>query len=210
MALFEWLRRPACRDLLAALDSPDPKTRARAAWDLVRIRRPLPQVRDAFWNVLRHSTDVSLVSAALAWLGRHGERSELIQLLIFRMNDADPAVARTAIVHLGHYRHPSSLPELLAALPRHSDLRQSGILAAIGNFAAPVTLPAILPFLESGTPLLRAHAAIALGRIGDARAVPFLEPLLADHTLVFPGDHPGEPGETVAGLAHAAIRQCRQ
>ncbi len=189
-------------ELVAALASADPETRAAAAFDLAR--RPGGE-EAAIPHLLRLLGDDARIAAPRSWsflqdgwmparrvwqhpspgeaaaigLASFGRRSARPLLTV--LESADPVVRRNAAWALGEIRQPRGIPEEgLAALVRTLRDPDAGVRAAAAWAAGDIRIEAAVPELmrimrRDSSFRARAEAAKALGEIRDPAAVAELE-----------------------------------
>jgi HEAT repeat protein len=181
----------AARPLVAALGSPDPLVRRRAAEALhdigeARPSAPLAPAVGPLERLLRGDPVVDVRAAAARALGV----LRAIDPLAAALKDADPTV-RALAAHAMIVRDARAIPPLMEALDDR-DARVRGEAVDSAGFVAGATgdrraVPALIERLADKEPWIRTRAAEALGRARDPRAI---EPLIrARH-----GTHAGGAG----------------
>ncbi|MBI2921114.1 MAG: peptidylprolyl isomerase [Planctomycetes bacterium] len=95
------------------------------------------------------------------------------QTLYRHLKHADPVVRRRALVALGRVGHPSTVPQVAAALedPDRTIIEEAAF--ALGLIGSPEAFDHLQPLLDSREPDLRAVALEAVGRLGEPRFAPY-------------------------------------
>lgn len=167
--------------LLAALEAPEPRLRAGAAFVLLRAHADVPPEKEE--ALLGDESDAVRIHGA-ALLARGGRRPEVaVPVLTAGLAEEDVFLLRLVVFSLESYGAAAagSVPRLRALLD-HEDgivrLHAAATLGAIG----PEGLPALVDAASDERPRVRLWAAFGLGRTEEASAVAVaaLARLLAD------------------------------
>ena len=165
---------PDVMQILAVLDSDDPKARASAARQL-SLARPL-----GVWNELLavlDDPDPAVSLAAADALGRINDPASVPGLLIAIDHPSEP-VRLGAARALGMMEIEAAVEPLRAMLLRGEGLEVSVAGEALGDIGGPAATEALLTALADPRPTARWHAALAaLERIGEPAVAPLMSML---------------------------------
>jgi len=169
-------------DLLSALESGSDE-QAEAAVTRFAALPPVqyPQLLDSLQELLAAPDAGQRWWALRAAAAISDERTP--QLLLYGLQDLDPAVRQCAALGLRLHPRAQSVPALLSALQDQDALTArlaADALSAIGAEAA----PALIDVLQQGSPAARRLAARSLAAIGDHRSIPALFEALDDDSLL--------------------------
>jgi HEAT repeat protein len=220
------------QELAEALNSPDERTRLRAAEALAaEAEQPEPLLEalgDESWRVRRAAADGlarragdDTVAALLRTLrSQHDNLSVLnsalqvlmmshvdtVPPLIGLLSDPDTNLRIYAALALGQQNDRRAVPALIAALHDPDANVRYHAIEALGLLRAAEAVPELVAVLQTADFFLAFPALDALVRIGEAAAAPHIVPLLDDELLAPPAAEAlGQLGdeEAVAPLAQA-------
>lgn len=200
------------RELAEALNSPDERTRLRAAEALAaeaeQAEPLLEALGDESWRVRRAAADglarragddtvaallrtlrtqhdnLSVLNSALQVLAL--SNVDTVTPLIGLLSDRDVNLRIYAALALGQQNDRRAIPALIAALHDPDANVRYHAIEALGLLRAAEAVPELIAILQTADFFLAFPALDALVRIGDAAAAPHIVPLLADELLAPP------------------------
>lgn len=104
--------------------------------------------------------------------GEQSRRDDVIEKLVFLLQDADPNVRFSGVISLGIIRAKSAVEALMALVSDPVESVRINAISVLGRLGDAKVLSSLIGALED--PITRGLAVEALGNIGDKSALPHI------------------------------------
>lgn len=163
---FRGMGSEAVESLLLKLNHPDEQIK-------IRVIMALGEITDdrIIEPLMQHLDNQTLRPYIARALGNYG-RDDVIEKLVFLLQDTNPNVRFGAVISLGAIRAMNTIDALIALVSDPDESVRINAISVLGRMGHPKAINSLIGALQD--PIAKALAVEALGNIGDKSALPHI------------------------------------